>query len=158
MKYQKNLVETILYFRNRQIENHLFALELASKGNSVVVDTPFYQHQLFIKLYINDEFTRKILFEIGTHDMNAYVVPDVTIYIKTTTELVKTYLKKRHGEREWEEDRWFNFISKMPLHVDEHMNKIKNKLKNYIELDRGCYDFSLESDKNKLFSILLQLY
>jgi len=154
LKHQENLIDTILYFRNRQLENHRKALDIAAQGSIVIIDTPFYQHQLFIKLYIANRFTQDILYEMGDHDIRIQKLPDITLYIKTTPELVLEYLNKRYGEREWEEDSWYTFISRMPPFVDEYMNRIKDKLPNFIEIDRASFDFSLSNDQALLFALL----
>ena len=114
----------------------------------------FIKIKLFIDLYITDQFSKDILYQLGEHDIQSYKPSDVTIYISTTSSLVKEFLNKRHGERIWEQDSWFDFISKMPPRVDSHINKIKENLKNLIKLDRGEYDFSMEADKQKLFTML----
>ena len=154
LKKQTNLLETILYFRNIQIENHLKAQEIALNGKTVIIDTPFYQNQLFIDLYITNHFNRDILYKLGDHDLKAYDPSDVTIYIKTTGELVKEFLKKRHGERIWEKNAWYEFISQMPPKVDLHMNKIKGYLKNLITVRRDLFDFAKKEDRQELFDIL----
>lgn len=154
LKHQENLVDTILYFRNRQLDNHYKALDIATQGKTVVIDTPFYQHQLFIKLYIEKRFTQDVLFQMGDHDIRIQKLPDITIYIRTTTSLVLEYLTKRYGEREWEESGWYDFISRMPPFVEEYMNRIKGSLPNFIELDRALYDFALPEDRETLFKLL----
>lgn len=154
LKHQENLVDTILYFRNRQLDNHYKALDFASQGKVVIIDTPFYQHQLFVKLYIAKKFTQDVLFQMGDHDIRIQKLPDITIYIRTTAALVLEYLNKRYGEREWEETDWHRFISKMPPFVDEYINRIKGSLPNFIEIDRALYDFALPEDRENLFKLL----
>ena len=154
LENQENLFETILFFRNIQIENHLKAIELTKENNTVILDTPFYQNQLFIELYIEKQFSRDILYQLGNHDLSIYSSTDVTLYIATTTKLVKEYLNKRHGERSWEKDLWYNFISKMPPKVDAHINNIQGNINNLIRLERELYDFSKNNDKEKLFKLL----
>jgi hypothetical protein len=107
---------------------------------------------------LNDPFTKEILYEIGEQDLRSQKCSDVTIYISTNRELVKQYLIKRHGEREWENDRWFNFISRMPPYVDQFMSRVKKIHKNVITIDRGYYDFTLESDKMKFFNIIERVF
>ena len=62
---QKNLFETIIYFRNLQINNYRKALSEVSEEKYVVLDTPFYQNQLYVDLYVEDKFSRKILRKLG---------------------------------------------------------------------------------------------
>lgn len=154
LKNQTNLLETILFFRNIQIKNHLEAIELKKNNITSIIETPFYHNQLFVDLYIKDSFTKNILYEMGKHDLEVCDPADLTIYISTTTQLVKTYLEKRYGEREWEKDTWFNFISQLPPQVESYMNKIKPLLGEVIEIKRHQFDFLLNEDKEKLFTLM----
>jgi len=154
LKNKVNLFETILFFRNIQIENHLKAIDLSKSNKTVIIDTPFYQNQLFIDLYIDSQFSRDVLYKMGSYDMLVYEPSDVTIYISTTTALVKEFLNKRYGEKDWENDSWSAFISQMPTYVDLHINKIQQHLSNLIILSRELYDFSNDSDRNKLYLLM----
>ncbi len=153
LKKQENLLDTILWFRNHQIKNFMKAKELA-KEQTVILDTPFYQNQLFVELYIKDEFQKELLYEMGKLDFEVMGKPDLTIYISTTTDLVKEFLNKRYGARHWENNDWLQFISKMPPHVIKFINENRHKLGNIIELNRGEYDFEKTEDKERLFDIL----
>jgi deoxyadenosine/deoxycytidine kinase len=155
LKNQENLLDTILWFRNHQIKNFLQAKEL-SKNQTIILDTPFYQNQLFIELYINDKFKKELLYEMGKLDFELLGKPDLTIYIETTTDLVKDFLNKRYGARHWENDDWLQFISQMPPYVIEFMSENRNKLGNIIELNRGEYDFEKKEDKERLFDLLMK--
>lgn len=151
LKEQKNLFDTILWFRNHQINNFIKAKEL-SKSKTVILDTPFYQNQLFIELYIQNQFQKDILYKLGNLDLKIMNKPDLTIYISTTTDLVKEYLQKRYGNRHWENNNWLKFISQMPPYVSKFINENKNQLGTIIEVERQKYDFEKQEDLNTLLS------
>lgn len=157
LRCQKNLFETIVFFRNIQIDNHLKAIEISKTGKTVIIETPFFHNQIFIDLYVEDQFRRNILYELGAQDLATQHIPDVTIYIKTSEKLVKEYLYKRSGSRDWERTEWTKFISQMPPKVDEFMKKISPTLTNLITLERASYDFKREEDISQLLMKLDQI-
>ena len=143
-------MEIVLWFRNHEINNYLRALDLINQGKNVIIDIPFYQYQLYLDLYIKKPFVKNIFYNISEQDFLMYPQPDITIYISTSTKLMKKFLLKRNGQWEWEKDEWFNFIAKMPLYTEKFMINNKHKLNNLITIERDKYDFSLENDITKL--------
>ncbi len=150
---QEDLFETILWFRNKQVNDFLAAKKLASNATvPIIVETPYYQNQLFVELYVKDSFKKQILFECGNLDFSMYGEPDVTLYLKSTRESVRSFLALREGERSWEDREWVEFISKMPPMVDQLMKRVDHK--NVLEFDRAKYDFAKKKHLEELLSIL----
>lgn len=143
---QSHLFETIVWFRNRHINNHLRAKTLIAEGKNVITDVPIYHNQVFVGAYVPDPFLQNILYTMGDTDRRQYGYPDCTIYISTTTELVREFLTRRVGTRDWEKDKWFEFMASMPPFVEAYMNSIKSEIPSLIEVKRGEYDFALEKD------------
>lgn len=156
LKKQENLLDTIIWFRNHQINNYQKALEL-SKKKTVILDTPFYQNQLYIELYIKNNFQKKILYELGNKDFELFRQPDTTIYLSTTTKTMEDFLNRRKGERHWENENCFKFITQMPPFVEQFVQQNKNNIANLIKLDRLEYNFQRKADINKLYKILLKV-
>ena len=146
LKTQSNFFQTILWFRNRQIQNYKKALNLCNKGINVVLDTPFYQNQLYIDLYIPDNFEREILYKMGQLDIENYCFPDCTIFIKATCEDIQNFLLKRKGRREWETKIFCNFIKKIAPLANKYMFSIANDIPNLITIKRGEFDFEKEEE------------
>jgi deoxyadenosine/deoxycytidine kinase len=149
-KNKKNYLEIVLWFRNHEISNYIKALELINQGKNVILDTPFYQYQLYLDLYIQEPFVKNIFCTISEQDFITYPQPDITIHISTTKQLMKEFLLKRNGHWEWEKDDWFSFIENMPSYAERFIKTNKSKLNNLIIIERSEYDFYLEKDINKL--------
>ena len=147
---ESHLFETILWFRNRQIQNHLHAKALLMTGKNVVTDVPLYHNQLFVGAYIRDRFLQSILYTMGELDRSLNGYPDCTVYISTTPELVQEYLAKRIGSREWENDRWREIMTTMPTFVEAYMKSIESEIPGLIEVKRADYDFALDADFQRL--------
>jgi len=147
---QRNLFETIVWFRNHQISNYEKALAIANSGRMVVMDAPFYHNQLFVRLYIRSEFEREILYSLGYNDRKLFGYPDCTVYIFSTPEMAKNFIEKRKGTHSWENEAWVSFITQMPPLVEDYMAKLKSKIPNLVEINRGNFDFENESDLNEL--------
>ncbi len=150
---QEDLFETILWFRNKQVNDFLTARKLASGSTvPIVIETPYYQNQLFVELYVKDPFKKKILIECGNLDFLMYGEPDATIYLKSTSESVRSFLALRKGERTWENNEWVEFISKMPPMVDQLMKRVDHK--NVLEFDRVEYDFDKKDHLEELINMI----
>ena len=146
LKHQRNLFETIIHFRNVQLSNYLRAQSLVKTGKTVILDTPFYNYQLFIDHYVQDKFYRNVLYRMGELDFLTQESPDITIYIKTNPALVAEFLNRRYGNRDWEETEWTNFISKMPPKLDAYFQSIRNNLRDVIVIERADFDFAKDED------------
>ena len=140
---QSNLFETIVWFRNQQIKNYERAMDLKEMGKDAILDTPFYQNQLFVELYVADEFKKRVLYDMGKIDRNKYHYPDCTIYISATSEEIKSFLKKRKNQRYWENNKWIDFIVKMASLTEDYMDSIKDEIPNLIKIKRNEYDFCI---------------
>ncbi len=147
---QTNLFNVINWFRNHQINNYSKALKLRSEGKRVVLDTPYYNSQLYVELYIKDEEKRKVLYDLGRMDRILFQHPDLTIFINTTSEDMSTFLQKRSGERVWEDEKWHDFIIRMAPLAANYINSIKAEIPNFYEINRKDWDFRKETDFSTL--------
>lgn len=150
LQTQSNLFETIVWFRNIQIEHYNSARTMASEGKIVIMDTAFYQNQFFVNQYIQDDFLKKILFKMGDIDRSLFKQPDCTIYISSTPQTAQEFLSKRRGDRKWENDQWVHFITSMPPLVEDYVASIKQQIPNLININRAEHDFAIEGDLKRL--------
>ena len=141
-----NLFETILWFRNLQISNYKAAREFSRLGENVLMDTTFYQNQLFVEHYLNSQFEKKILADLGRDDLERFTMPDLTIFIRCEVDEVVRNLMSRVKNRIWETTEWRRYISEM---VDSSnsfiLNEILSKCKHLV-IDRGDFNFEKKSD------------
>lgn len=143
---QSHLFETIVWFRNRQIQSYEKAQELARQGKTVVSDLPFYANQFYVSLYVQDPFERDILYEMGRMDLNNNEHPDCTVYLKATKEDMKHFLKKRR--RTWEDENWNTFILGLVPQVEAFMSSIE--IPNLVTVQRSDFDFDIPADFKRL--------
>ncbi|MBI4451289.1 AAA family ATPase [Candidatus Woesearchaeota archaeon] len=152
LETQTNLFETIVWFRNQQIANYETALRMADEGRIVVLDTPFYQNQLYVGLYVKDQFSQDILYDMGGRDMKQHRHPDCTVHLSTTAGTIQEFLQRRQGARQWENQAWLDFITAMAPHAQAYMDSVKNSIPNFVEIRRSDFDFEMEEDLSALIS------
>jgi len=148
---RQNLFENLLWFRNLQVNNYIKALK--RRNNITIIDTPFYQYKFYIDFFLDDQFQRNILHKLFELDWNLFEQPDLTIYIRSSPKLIKTYLNYRKGTRAWEEDsNWPDFISKIHYNFENLLNNEIVKPKNLLVIDRKNYDFENSKDLSTLIN------
>lgn len=150
LEKRQNLFENLLWFRNLQVSNYSQALSRSKK--ITIIDTPFYQYKFYIDYFLEDQFQKNILNRLFELDWSWFEQPDITIYIKSSPSLIKTYLSYRKGTRTWEEDNtWPDFISQIHYNFEHLLNEGIVKPKNLIVINREDYDFN---KKNDLFNLI----
>ncbi|MFA5303434.1 MAG: deoxynucleoside kinase [Candidatus Nanoarchaeia archaeon] len=149
---QKNLFDTIVYFRNLQVLNYKHALSFAANNKYVVLDTPFYQNQLYVDLYVKDKAKASILRQLGEIDFLTYPQPDCTVYIKSSADEMLNFLHSRQSKNTWEDESWYEFITKMVPLADDYMKSIIKRIPNLILIQRQDYDFAKPEHVNEVIS------
>lgn len=155
LKQGKNLFETILWFRNKQLQDHRQTLSLLEKHNLVVTDSTLYQNQLYIDLYLKDDFSRQILKKLAESDIADNKSLDIYIYIAADKNTVRDYLSKKDPSWPLYSDIFFDFISQMADHADAFIKSNRRQIPGLIEIRREEYDFSAEKDFEKLWKIIV---
>lgn len=157
LKERRDLFETILWFRNKQIQDWDYAKSIVNKDNLVIIDSTFYQYQLYIHLYIQDKYYIKILQELAAIDNKHFAPPDIMIYISTTKKLVNSYLSIREAKWSLFTTGFINFLSSMAIHSQKFIESRQEVFGNLIEIKREDYDFDKQSDFNNLIYKIVQL-
>ena len=145
--------ESVVAF-DRITHNYRLALSRAKMGKNVILDSPIYQNQLFVELFIKDWTNRMILYQMGKIDLEVFPQPDIVIYLSSTKNSIMRFLNERKGKREWENDRWISLLQRMPAIVEKQMHVFKNYAGKYIRINREDFDFSNQIDFNKLLDLL----
>jgi deoxyadenosine/deoxycytidine kinase len=144
----RRLYENLVWFRNRQIEKYLEAMELKKSGNYVVLDTFWLTYLFHVPPYTRDNFERTMMLKVAELDRRMLPWPDVVIYLNSTEETMKRYMEKRNKERYWEKNE--DFVKLMLKVREEHEKFFKKPMKNLITVEREKVDFDREEDFNKL--------
>jgi len=158
LKNQVHLFETIVWFRNRQVEDTKRAIELTSKGLNVVLDSTLYQYQLYIDLYIKDEFYRATLKEMAFIDNQAYGKIDVIIYLSSTKDLVVGYLRSKGEDWPLNTPTFIEFLSPMADYCEQFVIDHSSELGNLIKINRKEFDFANQADLMRLMTMINRFF
>jgi len=150
LQERTNFLENELWFRSYEIEKYERALSLRDEGKIVILDTPFYQNQLYATYYFRDdpELLAK-WHRTGEKDLEKYPQPDCTIYIKTSVAQMEAMIQRRRSDEKgftWESKQWAEFIVGMVTPSQKYMAGISNRIPNLITLERERWDFEKEED------------
>ncbi len=150
LKTGTNLFQKTVWFRNRLLSVDDESRELASKGQGVIIDVPFYHVRPFVDIQITDPAQKDILSALCERDFKEYSCADCTVYIRTTPQTARDFLERRKGYFAFEHKEYMDFIAMMPPYVDRFMDSIKARIPNLITIDRLDYDFEKQSDLERL--------
>lgn len=154
LEKKKNLFETLVWFRNQTILQYNSALISNKNKRFTFLDSPFFQYQLFIDLYIKNNFQKDILCTLSNMDIVSVQHPDITIYISCTPEEIIKFLSFREGARSWEDQEWRSMMAEMAPLVNKYINTLSTKMQNIITINRSEYDFNIDKDLEKILKII----
>ena len=138
-------METIIWFRNKLIEDMKKSLELKKQGNLVVMDTCLISNELHITT-MTSGFEQEILLKQAQFDREYMPQPDVIIFLDASEETIRKFTKKRG--RDYDTNKKFiqRNLSIKKAH-DDYFNKNKESL---IYINRDNFDFEKEEDLQKV--------
>lgn len=144
---KKNIrpVETILWFRNKFIENIEQANLLKQKGEIVVMDGCLITNELHITT-MTSGFKQEILLEQAGFDRKYIPNPDIIIFLDASEEKIKELILMRGRDFDTNESFIRRNLSIRRAH-QEYYEKNKNSL---IYINRDNLDFVKEDDLLKV--------
>ena len=144
-KNDSRQMETIIWFRNKLIEDMKKSLELKKQGNLVVMDTCLISNELHITT-MTSGFEQEILLKQAQFDREYMPQPDVIIFLDASEETIRKFTKKRG--RDYDTNKKFiqRNLSIKKAH-DDYFNKNKESL---IYINRDNFDFEKEEDLQKV--------
>src|SRR3989344_1092399 len=117
-------METILWFRNKCIDNMKRAIELKNKGNIVVMDTYLLSNELHITT-MTSGFEQEILLKQARADRENMPKPDIIIFLDASEETIKKFTFKRGRDFDTNEKFIKRLINTFSIYVS--MNKKDRK-------------------------------
>ena len=153
---KSHLFETILWFRNKQVNDWITAKKSINENKIIVLDTTFYQYQIYVDHYIKDKYFRDILSNLGEIDNIIFSPPDIIIHISTTTKLVNDYLKDRQLTLPVYSQNLIKFLTSMATFSQNFINNNRSLFKYFIEINRRDYDFKDQIHFNRLIEKILK--
>jgi deoxyadenosine/deoxycytidine kinase len=150
----ERLFETIVWFRNKQLAEHRQVLELASSNPLVVTDSTLYQNQLYVDLFIQDEFYKNILRQLGEEDIHTNRPLDAYVYLSANRSTILKLLKQKDPSWPLHSSVVFDYLSQMANIADEYIQKMGPSIPNLIEIKREDFDFANELDFSQLWALI----
>lgn len=138
-------METILWFRNKCIDDIKKAQELKKKGKTVVMDTCLLSNELHITT-LTMGFERQILLKQAKEDRKFIPQPDVLVCLDASESKIKELTMKRGRDFDTTEKFLKRNFSIRKAHSD-YYKKSKNKI---VYINRDNLDFSNDRDLQKV--------
>jgi deoxyadenosine/deoxycytidine kinase len=148
----KDLFETIVWFRNKQLDEHNRTIGLANQYPLVVSDSTLYQNQMYIDLYIKDLFSQSILKNLGKLDIQSSEPLSIYIYIRASRQTVRDYLDRKDPSWPLYSEIFFDYLSQMADYAEAFISA--NQIPNLVKINREDFDFSNIDD---FYSLLSQI-
>lgn len=142
-----NQVQTLLWFRNKCIDDLKLALNLKREGKSVVMDTYLTSNHLHITTLVSG-FEQEILLKQAELDQEFIPKPDLVIFLDASEEKIRELTIRRGRDFDTNEEFIQRNLSIRKAHLD-YYNSNKNLL---IYINRDEFNFENEEDLKKIIS------
>lgn len=147
IKSQTNLMEVLLWFRNKSIKEYIQALKLKREGVTSILDCFWLTNNVYVEEWISDEFEKSILMELGSLDLSIFDWPDLILSLSADKETIKQFSSE--GAREFEQNE--EYLQKQVALNNAHEAYFRNiGRKNILFINRSGLDYSEESTLNDL--------
>ena len=133
----------IIWFRNRQIDSFLKAVNLKNNGKSVLLDTFWVDYHPYIDVLLTGN-DKDVALEMATLDLKTLVWPDMIIYLKNSEQGTKRFLMA--GDRDFDKgDFYRDTIIPLQAAYQRVSVSVPSSTK-FFELDRSAMDFENNQD------------
>ena len=144
-KNNSRLLETILWFINKRIEDIKKSIELKNNGKIIVIDTCFITSELHI-ITLAEGFEQEILLKLAQFDREFIPKPDIIVFLDASEDTIRKFTKKRGRDYDTNEAYIQRNLSIKRAH-EEYYNENKDSL---IYVNRDKLDFKKEEDLQKV--------
>ncbi len=144
-KEDKRHMETILWFRNKCIDDIKKAITLKKKGKTVIMDTCLLSNELHITTLTNG-FEREILLKQARDDRTFIPQPDILVCLDASESKIKELTMKRGRDFDTTEKFLKRNLSIRKAH-SEYYKKSKQQI---VYINRDKLDFSNDKDLQKV--------
>ncbi len=145
--FKKNTrqMETVIWFRNKQIEDMKKAVELKEKGNLVIMDTYPISNELHITS-MTSGFEQEILLKQAQIDREYIPKPDIVLLIDASEDTIRKLTLERGRDFDTNEQ----FIQRNLSIKETHDNYLKESGNSLIYINRDDLDFKKDEDIQKV--------
>jgi len=137
IKSGKNLLELMLWFRNKIISDYLRALELKKSGRIAILDTFLPTNDIYIEEWMPAGFEKECVKEMAAIDEKFLPWPDLVVALASDEETIRRFIVK--GGRSFEQDE--DYIKKQIALNKAHTDYFK-------KLDKPNIQFVSVADIN----------
>ena len=140
--------ERVLWFHTDLVDKYLRAEALKAKGKMVVLDTFWLTERPYVDVFLKG-FERSIARKICALDIKLFEWPDVVIFLKTSEEGVRKFI--RRGGRKFDNSEKYIRTQALPVHrMHDKFFSRSDIARRIMTVDRTHLDFAKESDFKSL--------
>lgn len=118
IKTRNNVLELILWFRNKGVGDYLKALEIKKSGKIAILDTFWATNDVYINEWVADEFEKGVLKNLAKMDYELLPWPNLVISLHSNEEKIREFVIAGGRIFELESD----FLQKQFILNDAHEN------------------------------------
>lgn len=150
IKNNTNAVRRILWFRNRQMNNFLDAVDLKNNNQGSVLDTFWIDNQMYIDVLLKG-VDWEIVNGLAMTDQRSALWPDVILYLKNSEERTRKFIELGGRNFDSSEDVYNEQILPLQKKYEEILAIAPPSIK-IVVVDRSNLDFEKEEHLEDLIS------
>ncbi|RJQ16776.1 hypothetical protein C4573_01795 [Candidatus Woesearchaeota archaeon] len=142
-------METILWFRNKQLEEIESAIALKKKGKIVIMDTCQISNDLHITT-MTQGFEEEILLKMVKGERKYFPQPDILVFLDASEKKIREFTFKRG----WDFDTNEKFLKRNLSIQKAHKEYCKQHKKEVVYMNRDKLDFNKKEDLKKVIDAI----
>lgn len=148
IKNNTNGLRRTIWFRNKQLNNFLNALDLKKQGKGSVLDTFWIDYQMYVDMLLDGD-DKEVINDLIRVDRKNNIWPDIIIYLKNTEEGTKKFLELDDRDFDKADGFYESQIAPLQKKYEEIINLAPPSVK-LIIVERENLDFEKEEDLNTI--------
>ncbi|MCE9628762.1 MAG: AAA family ATPase [Candidatus Vogelbacteria bacterium] len=147
IKNNQNSLRRILWFRNKQIDHFLEAIDLQESKSGILLDTFWIDYQMYVDVLL-EGYDKSVAQEMAQIDLKSLQWPDIILYLKNNEAGTRKFIEL--GGRDFDTGNFYKDII-VPLQEKyERVFDLVPSTTTLITLDRSEMDFENKEDIIKL--------
>lgn len=139
----KRILELVLWFRNKTVQDYLEAIKIKEQGGIVFLDTYWLTNDVYVDEWLSDKFENEMMQKVSDIDQQLLPPPDLTICLTASVEIIKKFMKSRNRSFEQKSELIERYVGMTAAH-DSFFKQ--EGLPNTEFVDRTHLDFEQEKD------------
>jgi deoxyadenosine/deoxycytidine kinase len=151
IKRGENMLELILWFRNKYVADYLKGIEIKNSGGIAILDVFWATNDVYVDGWVVDEFERGVLKKFAEIDYKLLRWPDLVLALFSNKNKIKEFSFSGGRKFELNEDFLQKQVDLNNTH-EEYFRKIR--MPNIEFIDRSNLDFNDDKEINKIVSFV----